>query len=85
MTEPNYQKPPLREEIEAFFKQLEGVIFTIISIVAFIAICIGIYMFGKSDMGQQIKTYFNEHITAFMCTTMISLLSYLLLYFALGS
>lgn len=26
MTEPNYQKPPLREEIEAFFKQLKGVI-----------------------------------------------------------
>ena len=25
MTEPNYQKPPLREEIEAFFKQLKGV------------------------------------------------------------
>lgn len=85
MTEPNYQKPPLREEIEAFFKQLEGVIFTIISIIAFIAVLFGLYEFGKSDMGQQIKTYFNEHITAFMCTTMISLLSYLLLYFALGS
>ena len=26
MTEPNYQKPPLREEIEEFFKQLKGVI-----------------------------------------------------------
>lgn len=83
MTEPNYQKPPLREEIEAFFKQLEGVIFTIISIVAFIAICIGIYMFGKSDMGQQIKTYFNEHITAFMFATLIALLSYAILCGAL--
>lgn len=36
MTKPNYQKPPLREEIEAFFKQLKGVIIVIISIVAFI-------------------------------------------------
>lgn len=83
MAEPNYQKPPLREEIEAFFKQLEGVIFTIISIVAFIAICIGIYMFGKSDMGQQIKTYFNEHFPAFMLTTLIELLSYAILCGAL--
>ena len=29
MTEPNYQKPPLREEIEAFFKQLKGVMIAI--------------------------------------------------------
>ena len=85
MTEPNYQKPPLREEIETFFKQLKGVTFTIIGIVIFVAICIGLYKFGKSDIGQQMRTYFNEHITAFMCTTIISLLSYLLLYFALRS
>lgn len=38
MTEPNYQKPPLREEIEEFFKQLKGVIIVIISIVTVIAI-----------------------------------------------
>lgn len=36
MTEPNYQKPPLREEIEAFFKQLKGVITAIIYIYCFI-------------------------------------------------
>lgn len=83
MTEPNYQKPPLREEIEAFFEQLKGVIIAIISIVAFIAICIGIYAFGKSDMGQQIKAYFNEHIAAFMFTAIIALLSYAILYEAL--
>ena len=85
MTEPNYQKPPLREEIETFFKQLKGVIFTIIGIVTFIAIGIGLYKFGESDIGQQMRTYFNQHITAFIFTIMISILSYLLLYFTLRS
>ena len=84
MTEPNYQKPPLREEIEAFFKQLKGVIFTIIGLATSVAICAGIYKFSRSNTGEQIRTYINEHITAFTLTTMIAFLSYLLLYFALG-
>lgn len=83
MTEPNYQKPPLREEIEAFFKQLKGVIFTIIGIVTFIAICIGLYKFGESDIGQQMGTYFNQHLFAFLSTTVIAIISYSLLIIAL--
>lgn len=85
MTEPNYQKPPLREEIEAFFKQLEGVIIAIIGLATSVAICAGFYKFSRSNTGEQIRTYINEHITAFTLTTMIAFLSYLLLYFALGS
>ena len=83
MTEPNYQKPPLREEIEAFFKKLKGVIFTIINIVIFIAICIGLYKFGKSDIGQQMRTYFNQPLFAFLSTTIIAIISYNLLIIAL--
>lgn len=80
MTEPNYQKPPLREEIEAFFKQLEGVIFTIISI---IAVLFGLYEFTKTDIAHQIGNYINEHFPAFMLTTLIELLSYAILCGAL--
>lgn len=83
MTEPNYQKPPLREEIEAFFKQLEGVIFTIISIIAFIAVLFGLYDFTKTDIAHQIGNYINEHFPAFMLTTLIELLSYAILCGAL--
>lgn len=83
MTEPQYQKPPLREEIEAFFKQLKGVVIAIIGIATFIGICIGIYTFGKSDMGRQIKAFIGEHFPAFMITTLIALLSYAVLCGAL--
>ena len=83
MTEPNYQKPPLREEIEAFFKQLEGVIFTIISIIAFIAVLFGLYEFTKTDIAHQIGNYINEHFPAFMLTIMIEFLSYAILCGAL--
>lgn len=85
MTEPNYQKPPLREEIEEFFKQVKGVMIAIIGLASSVAICVGIYKFSRSDIGEQIRTYINEHIAAFMFTTMIAFLSYLLLYFALES
>ena len=83
MTEPNYQKPPLREEIEAFFKQLKGVIIAIIYIALFIAIIVGLYKFSKSDMGQQIGAYINEHFPAFMFTAILAVPSYGLLYGAL--
>ena len=85
MTEPNYQKPPLREEIEKFFKQLKGVMWAIISIVSLVTIIIGLYEFSKSDIGQQMGVYYNEHFPAFMLTMMIAFLSYPLLYFALRS
>lgn len=83
MTEPNYQKPPLREEIEAFFKQLKGVIVAIVYIALFIAIIVGLYKFSKSDMGQQIGAYINEHFPAFMFTAILAVPSYGLLYGAL--
>lgn len=83
MTEPNYQKPPLREEIEAFFKQLKGVIIAIISIVTFIAILFGLCEFTKTDMAQQIGAYFNKHLPAFMFTAILAVPSYGLLYGAL--
>ena len=85
MTEPNYQKPPLREEIEAFFKQLKGVIIAIIGLATAIAICAGIYKFCRSDIGQQIGAYINKHITELFFLTIITFASYVLLYFALGS
>jgi len=85
MTEPNYQKPPLREEIEEFFKQLKGVMFTIIGLAISIATCAGIYAFFRSDIGQQIRTYISEHITEIFFLTILTFASYLLLYFALGS
>ena len=85
MTEPNYQKPPLREEIEAFFKQLKGVIIAIVYIALFIAIIVGLYKFSKSDMGQQIGAYINEHFPAFMFTAVIAFPSYCILYIALYS
>ena len=83
MTEPNYQKPPLREEIEEFFKQLKGVIIVIISIVAFIAVLFGLCKFTKTDIAHQIGNYINEHFPAFMLTTLIELLSYAILCGAL--
>lgn len=83
MTEPNYQKPPLREEIEAFFKQLKGVIFTIISFGILMAIVIGLHMFSKTDMAHQIGAYINKHFPAFTFTIMIDILSYAILYEAL--
>lgn len=83
MTEPNYQKPPLREEIEAFFKQLKGVIIAIISIVAFIAVLFGLCEFTKTDMAHQIGNYISEHLPAFMFTTLIALPSYAILCGAL--
>lgn len=83
MTEPNYQKPPLREEIEAFFKQLKGVMIAIISIVTFVAIFFGLCEFTKTDMAHQIGAYFNKHFPAFMLTSIIAVPSYGLLYGAL--
>ena len=83
MTEPNYQKPPLREEIEAFFKQLKGVIIAIISIVTFIAVLFGLFEFTKTDIAHQIGNYISEHLLAFMFTTLIALLSYAILCGAL--
>lgn len=83
MTEPNYQKPPLREEIEAFFKQLKGVIIAIICIVTFIAVLFGLCEFTKTDMAHQIGNYINEHLPAFMFTALIELLSYAILCGAL--
>ena len=83
MTEPNYQKPPLREEIEAFFKQLKGVIFTIIGFSTLIAIVFGLHMFSKTDMAHQIGAYINKHFPAFTFTIMIDILSYAILYEAL--
>lgn len=76
MTEPNYQKPPLREEIEAFFKQLKGVIIAIISIVTFIAVLFGLFEFTKTDIAHQIGNYISEHLLAFMFATLIALPSY---------
>ena len=83
MTEPNYQKPPLREEIEEFFKQLKGVIIVIISIVTVIAIFFGFCKFSETNIAKQIGTYINEHFPAFMFTTLIELLSYAILCGAL--
>ena len=83
MTEPNYQKPPLREEIEAFFKQLKGVIIAIISIVAFIAVFFGLCEFTKTDMAHRIGAYINNHVPAVMLTTLIAFLSNTILYAAL--
>ena len=83
MTEPNYQKPPLREEIEAFFKQPKGVIIAIISIVTFIAVLFGLCEFTKTDIARQIGNYISEHLLAFMLTTLIALLSYAILCGAL--
>lgn len=83
MTKPNYQKPPLREEIETFFKQLKGVIIVIISIVAFIAVLFGLCKFTETDMAHQIGNYINEHFPAFMLTIMIEFLSYAILCGAL--
>lgn len=83
MTEPNYQKPPLREEIEAFFKQLKGAITAIIGLATAIAMCAGIYKFCRTDIGQQIGNYISEHLLAFMFATLIALLSYAILCGAL--
>ena len=83
MTEPNYQKPPLREEIEAFFKQLKGVIFTIIGFGILIAIVFGLRMFSKTDIAHQIRDYIYKHYLAFMFTMMIDMLSYAILCRAL--
>lgn len=83
MTEPNYQKPPLREEIEAFFAQLKGVIIAIISIVTFIAVLFGLCEFTKTDMAHQIGNYIGKHLLAFMFATLIALLSYAILCGAL--
>lgn len=83
MTEPNYQKPPLREEIEEFFKQVKGVIIAIIYIALFIAIIVGLNKFTKTDMAHQIGNYINKHLPAFMFTIMIDLLSYAILCGAL--
>lgn len=85
MTEPNYQKPPLREEIEAFFKQLKGVIFTILSLTLITIAGFGFYKFLETDMAKQIETYINKHITELFFLTIIAFASYLLLYFALVS
>lgn len=85
MTEPNYQKPPLREEIEAFFKQLKGVIFTIIGITLIAIAGFGFYKFLETNIAKQIRTYINEHITELFFLTIIAFASYLLLYFALVS
>lgn len=79
MTEPNYQKPPLREEIEAFFKQLKGVIIIIVYIALFIAVLFGLCESTKTDIAHQIGNYINEHLPAFMLTTLIALLSYAIL------
>lgn len=83
MTEPNYQKPPLREEIEAVFKQLKGVIIAIISIATFIAVFFGLCKFSETDMAHRIGAYINNHVLAFMFTAVIELLSYAILYEAL--
>ena len=83
MTKPNYQKPPLREEIEAFFKQLKGVIIAIISIITFIAVLFGLCKFTETDMAHQIGNYISEHILAFMFTALIAVLSYAILCGAL--
>ena len=83
MTEPNYQKPPLREEIEEFFKQVKGVIIAIIYIALFIAIIVGLNKFTKTDMAHQIGNYINKHFPTFMFTIMIDLLSYAILCGAL--
>lgn len=83
MTEPNYQKPPLREEIEEFFKQLKGVIIVIISIVTVIAIFFGFCKFSETNIAKQIGTYINEHFPAFMFTAVIAFPSYCILYMAL--
>lgn len=83
MTGPNYQKPPLREEIEAFFKQLKGVILTIIVFVTLIAIVFGLHMFSNTAMAQQLGAYFNKHFPTFMLTSIIAVPSYGLLYGAL--
>ena len=85
MTEPNYQKPPLREEIETFFKQLKGVIFTIIGLTLITIAGFGFYKFLETDIAKQIGTYINKHITELFFLTIIALASYLLLYFALVS
>lgn len=83
MTEPNYQKPPLREEIENFFKQLKGVIIAIICIATFIAVFFGLCKFSETDMANQIQHYISEHVPAFMLTVLIAFLSYTILYSAL--
>ena len=83
MTEPNYQKPPLREEIETFFKQLKDVIFTIIGFGILIAIVFGLRMFSKTDMAHQIGDYIYKHYLAFMFTMIIDMLSYAILCRAL--
>ena len=83
MTEPNYQKPPLREEIENFFKQLKDVIIAIICIATFIAVFIGLCKFSETDMANQIQHYISEHVPAFMLTVLIAFLSYTILYSAL--
>ena len=83
MTEPNYQKPPLREEIEAFFKQLKDVIIAIICIATFIAVFFGLCKFSETDMANQIQHYISEHVPAFMLTVLIAFLSYTILCGAL--
>ena len=83
MTEPNYQKPPLREEIENFFKQLKDVIIAIICIATFIAVFFGLCKFSETDMANQIQHYISEHVPAFMLTVLIAFLSYTILYSAL--
>lgn len=85
MTEPNYQKPPLREEIEEFFKQLKGLIIVIVYIALFIAIIFGFCKFTKTDIAHQIGNYINEHFPAFMFTAVIAFPSYCFLYMALYS
>ena len=83
MTEPNYQRPPLREEIETFFKQVKGVIITIISLTTLVAIAFGLWEFSKTNTAHQIGIYFNKHFPTFIFTAIVAFPSYNVLYMAL--
>lgn len=83
MTEPNYQKPPLPEEIKAFFKQLTDVIIVIVCVTTLIMLTFGLFKFTETDIAQQIGTYLKKHSPAFALTTAIAVPSYGLLYDAL--
>ena len=83
MTESNYQKPPLREEIEKFFKELKNFALITIKIALGVASIVGIILFCISKTGLQILNYVYNHSPQFLFTTIITTSSCIVLYYAI--
>lgn len=83
MTEPNYQKPPLRSEIDEFLAELKETVYTIIKVMFGIALCVGAYKLSTSEIGNQVLTYVKGHIKVIAITGALNFISYIGLHIAL--